>query len=161
MSFKYNISSGLSYINFAFDDISVYNQIMELFNYIREAKCDIIQICNFDNDLNIIDFYTEKQLSNFWWPTAKESKQFWDMYINLPKEERNEYLEKQSEILGWDFSTVFREIGYGEYEIIECKIINNSVGRLTFYPYAFPYGGITPLTQAIKAFGVRILNEMP
>ncbi|WP_338752709.1 hypothetical protein [Bacillus sp. FJAT-52991] len=140
------------YIDFSFSHLNIFLRIQKLFHYIKERKKDVIQTENFDDDIQLLDFFTEEELNYFWWPTEQENEEFWDIYIKLPKEKRLEHLTS----VPWDYATVFGEIGVGDYEITDCKMISNDKGRVYYYPIGFPYGGNEPLQEAIKVFGAKI-----
>lgn len=131
----------------------VLQRISELFEYIKQKKQEEIQIDGLENDLILMDFFQEQELSFFWWPTKEESAAFWGRYYQLPEEERDAYLLKMG---GWDYETVFDEIGQGEYRIISCTQTEQGKGCLFYEPFAFPYGGVEPLLQALRAFGAEI-----
>lgn len=142
------------YIKFSFINGNIYQRIEKLFNYIKAIKNEYIQIGNLDDDIKLLEFFSEEELNYFWWPTEQENNEFWDTYEKLPAKKKAEHLNS----VPWDYATVFDEIGQGEYEITNCRKINETTGILYFYPTAFPYGGTKPLQEAIKAFGAKIID---
>ena len=42
-----------------------------------------------------------------------------------------------------------------DVELRECSLINDSKGRLEFYAYGYPYGGITGLTMLLNSFDCK------
>ncbi|CZR97700.1 MULTISPECIES: hypothetical protein [unclassified Clostridioides] len=144
------------FIEFNVDNIEVFKRIENLFSYIASIKNDCVQV----NDLEyyilerVEDFYYREELDYFWWPTEEENKMFWEKYKQLDEEKRQEYLKS----VPWDFETVFSEIGIGDYTIEGCKMIEEKTSKLYFNPIGYPYGGNEVLQEALKAFGVVIVN---
>ena len=100
------------YIKFSFINGNIYQRIEKLFNYIKEIKNEYIQIGNLDDDIKLLEFFSEEELNYFWWPTEQENNEFWDTYEKLPAKKKAEHLNS----VPWDYAPVFDELvrKYGE-----------------------------------------------
>ncbi|GAA0086363.1 hypothetical protein UT300007_28020 [Clostridium sp. CTA-7] len=139
------------FIEFAYNDESVFRRIYTLIEYIKIKK----ELGKLDcEDSTILNFYKEEEIQYYWWPTEQENREFWDKYYSLDNEQRYLLLMNKS----WDLESVIDAIRTGEYIIIGVKVTAKGVGRLYYEPESYPYGGVQPLVELIKPFDIEIIR---
>lgn len=58
----------------------------------------------------------------------------------------------------WDFYRVFESVEEGDYDLLECVMIDSEVAEIHIYPFGYPYGGVGPFIALAEAFGFRVLG---
>jgi len=59
----------------------------------------------------------------------------------------------------WHFYSMIEHLVENlDVELLECKKIENTKGRLDFYAHGYPYGGITGLTMFLKSFDLKAIE---
>jgi hypothetical protein len=58
----------------------------------------------------------------------------------------------------WDFGSMIDAFRNGEYDLLGCRRLTATAGRLEFDPHAWPYGGTGCMRALIEAFGHRVVR---
>ncbi|EZH75908.1 hypothetical protein ATO12_03705 [Aquimarina atlantica] len=125
------------YIEFELPDERKFKDFLEVFRLISESKEN--------EDSKSEEFWLEKfpdyALENYYFAESDLKPEF-----------------KTADLDGeiWHFYTMTEHLVENlEVEFLECKRINDSLGRLDFYALSYPYGGISGMTMFLKSFGLR------
>lgn len=93
--------------------------------------------------------------SNFSWPTLEQRKHWLTIRNSVVTAIPNPSYQLSTL---WDFYRVFESIEEGEYDVLECELIELGVAELRINPHAYPYGGVGPLIALAEAFGFTVLG---
>jgi hypothetical protein len=93
--------------------------------------------------------------TRFEWPTAAERSHWLSV-----RDTKLIRIANPNQQLGarWDFYRIFESIEEGDYSILGCECVGDSVGELRIDPNGYPYGGVGPLIALAEAFGFEILG---
>jgi len=93
--------------------------------------------------------------AHFEWPTSEERSRWLSVRPFTPNA-----IPNPNQQLGarWDFYRVFESIEEGEYGLLGCDRVSDTVGELRIDTYSYPYGGVGPLIALAEAFGFVILG---
>jgi hypothetical protein len=116
-----------------------------------------------DKDAEAIDaespkwrnFFDERALAHFWWPTDEERAEWTRRWFATPVETRftDPALEHP-----WDFESLVDAFANGEYQLLGLRRVDPTRARFELDPYAFPYGGLGCVIALIEAFDLRVLE---
>ena len=141
-----------SYIEFEISEPARFDRLVQVVEALRQAKLS----GDFRDDQYWLGFFDEMAQSHFWWPTEEELNEWkrrWDATPVLQRS-TDPSLERP-----WHFGSMIDAIREGEYELVRCSQVSDSVGRLEFRPRADPFGGEDALHTLIESFGFRVLRE--
>src|SRR4051794_6485468 len=65
---------------------------------------------------------------------------------------------RQPQRARWDFYRVFESIEEGEYGLLGCERVSDTVGELRIDTYSYPYGGVGALIALAEAFRFEVLG---
>jgi hypothetical protein len=102
------------------------------------------------------EFFDEKALERFWWPTPEERADWARRWFATPLPQR---WEDPSLKNPWDFESLIDAFFNNESELGTCERVSASEGRLYFEPLAWPYGGAECFRGLIEAFDGVVLEE--
>jgi hypothetical protein len=94
--------------------------------------------------------------ANFEWPTAEERERWLSVRDSTPI-----LIADPNQQIGarWDFYRVFESFEEGDYVMLECERVSDSIGELRIDPcFGYPYGGVGPLIALAEAFGFQVLG---
>ncbi len=96
-----------------------------------------------------IRFFTDEQLSAFWWPASDEAeatKKTWgEVPVFKVAEERS--------ARDWDIYSMVETLLGSEYTLLGVSVVDAARRRIDFHPSAFPFGGTESLQRLVRAFG--------
>ncbi|SFI69988.1 MULTISPECIES: hypothetical protein [unclassified Bacillus (in: firmicutes)] len=78
------------------------------------------------------------------------------LWKQTPVEER---LTEPKLVIPWDFESMIKAFACGGYELISCEKVLTNIGRIEFYPYAWPYGGSDVFRALNEYSGFKIIDE--
>jgi hypothetical protein len=104
-----------------------------------------------------LDFFDAKATSFFWHPTEPEFKDWKRRWFATPVEER---WNEQTLETPWDFDSMIGAFEDGDYELLGCHRLSDTVARLNFSPYGSPYGGTGCMQALIEAFGHQVTSVL-
>jgi hypothetical protein len=140
-------------VEFEIADPGRFELLRTVFNALRAAKA----AGNFTEDHSgWVVYFDDAARSAFWWPTQAETDEWLKRWNETPVEQR---LHDPSLHRPWDFESMIDAFANGEYDLGECKRVNETTGRLTFYEHAFPFGGSGCMRALIEAFGHRVTRD--
>jgi hypothetical protein len=140
------------FIDFEIADDDRFRRLGAVFDALRAAK----QSDDWQNDEYWLAFFDQEARSHFWWPTAAEMEDYNRRWFSTPVSQRS---TDPSLITPWDFGSMIDAFRNGDYDLLECKRVSERVGRLTFDPNGWPYGGKDCMRALVEAFGNRISAE--
>jgi len=129
-----------------------FSRLVAVFNALRVAK----QSDEWRDDDYWLAFFDEQARSHFWWPTAAEMEDWNRRWFSTPVPER--FTDPALATL-WDFGSMIDAFQSGEYDLLACERRTDRIGRLSFEPHGWPYGGSGCMTALIEAFGHKVTVE--
>ncbi|CAL2089669.1 conserved protein of unknown function [Tenacibaculum sp. 190524A02b] len=123
------------YIEFEVNNLNKFNDLIELLNLIFESKNNE----DFKTDKYWLDKFPNYALRHYYFGERDLKPQF---KTHKPNDGT------------WHFYSMIEHLLENiEIEFLGCKKIEEKKGRLEFYAFSYPYGGITGLTMFLKSFG--------
>ncbi|MDM5155410.1 hypothetical protein QUF88_16840 [Bacillus sp. DX1.1] len=141
------------YFEFVIHKEAHFQKLREFFYKLKEEKEKEMIDCS---DSMWLEYFEEDVLKQFWWPTEKELYNYRILWEQTPVEER---LTDPKLVTPWDFESMIDAFACGEYELISCEKASNNIGRIEFYPYAWPYGGSDVFKALIEYSEFKIIHE--
>lgn len=142
-------------VQFHINDEQRFGELCSLYAEIKHDK----DAGKFRDPAEWVALVPDRVKANFEWPTAEERERWVAVrdstVIAVP--ESNEQLGAK-----WDFYRAFEAFEAGEYLVLDCVRVGESVGELRIDPcFGYPYGGVGPLIALAEAFGFEItgVNE--
>ena len=91
-----------------------------------------------------------------------------ERFITDFQQEKNVQNEATTDDIKWlsyfdqgiEFSWLLDILYNGEYELVSVKTINETIGRLEYKPWAWPYGGPEALQWLVQMFGFQIVKAV-
>ncbi|MEH7459022.1 hypothetical protein CON65_11245 [Bacillus pseudomycoides] len=141
------------YFEFLIHKEAYFHKLRECFYKLKEEKeKEMID----SSDSMWLEYFDEDVLKQFWWPTEEELHNHWILWEQTPVEER---LREPKLETPWDFESMIDTFACGEYELVFCEKVSNNIGRIEFYPNAWPYGGSDVFRALIEYSGFKIIDE--
>ena len=122
------------YIEFKVNDLARFKLLQNIFQKIKADKDND----SFQEDKTYLQFFDEKAKSYFGWYSDKEIKEWSEKWFSTPVESRWTNRELK---MKWIFGSMIDSFKNSEYELLSCKMISIDKARMTYKPFAFPYGG--------------------
>ncbi|MCX2824560.1 MULTISPECIES: hypothetical protein [Bacillus] len=141
------------YFEFVIHKESCFHRLRKFFYNLKEEKEKEMIDCS---DSMWLDYFEEDVLKQFWWPTEEELRNYQMLWEQTPIEKR---LTDPELTTPWDFESMIDAFACGEYELVSCEKVSNNIGRIEFYPYAWPYGGSDVFRALIEYSGFKIIDE--
>jgi hypothetical protein len=93
--------------------------------------------------------------AGFHWPTEDERAKWLAVRDSIPIA-----ISHPSQQLGaaWNFYSVFEAVEDGEYDLLGCEMVGDSVAEMRIDPHSYPYGGVGPFIALVEAFGFGVLG---
>jgi hypothetical protein len=138
-------------VRFAVDDLQRFEALRSLYLEVGRDK----DTGRFRDPAEWVRMVPDEIKARFSWPTPEERAQWLSVrnsvVIGIPD---------PSQRLGakWDFYRVFEAIAESEYDVLDCVLLEPSVGELRVNPHAYPYGGVGPLIALAEGFGFTVLG---
>ena len=126
-----------------------FRRLVTVFDALRAAK----ESDEWRDDEYWLAFFDQEALSHFWWPTAAEAEEQSRRWFATPIPQR---FTDPSLVTPWHFGSMIDAFRNGDYELLRCERVSESVGRLSFDPYGWPYGGTGCMRALVESFGHRI-----
>jgi hypothetical protein len=126
-----------------------FRRLATVFGALRAAK----ESDEWRDDGYWLAFFDQEALSHFWWPTAAEAEEQSRRWFATPVPQR---FTDPSLVTPWYFGSMIEAFRHGDYELLQCERVSENVGRLSFYPYGWPYGGTGCMRALVESFGHRI-----
>ena len=139
------------YVEFAFLDESRFNGLQIAFERIRQAK----DKGDWEDDNYWLQYFDDAARECFWWPTQLEIEDWQRRWFSTAVEQR---FTEPSLRTPWIFGSMIDAFRNGEYELLACQKMSDSVGRLEFLPHSYPYGGTDCMVALVESFGCRVLH---
>ena len=97
--------------------------------------------------------FDDEALDSFYWPTPEKRAQWLTDVRHRPIR-----ITPTEETKGqrWDFFSMIDAFANGEYELQRCEMASPGKGKLEFYSFAYPYGGVGCMVALIEAFGFTV-----
>jgi hypothetical protein len=140
------------FVEFEVADDDRFRRLKSVFDALREAK----QSDDWHDDGYWLTFFDADARAHFWWPTPAELEAWTRRWMATPVPQR---FTDPSLDHAWDFESMIEAFRNGEYDLLECQRTPTHVGRLTFDPHAWPYGGARCMRALIEAFGHRVTAD--
>ena len=142
-----------SYLDFALADAERFSKLQIVFAALKDAKsADTIDT---DDDC-WLGFFDDTAREHFWWPTPEEVADWQRRWQSTPVPQR---FTDPSLVTPWDFSSMIEAFKNGEYELLALDRTSDTTGRLTFNPFAWPFGGTGCMRALIESFGAVVTHE--
>lgn len=93
--------------------------------------------------------------SYFGWYSESEIKEWERRWFSTPVETR--WTDPSLE-MKWTFGSMLEAFQNGGYSLSSCEMMSDKTARLSYEPYAHPYGGNEAIQVLIKSFGFKITN---
>lgn len=100
-----------------------------------------------------LEYFDATARSHFWWPTPDEVDDWRRRWFGTPVATR--FTDPTLKI-PWTFGSMIGALKNGDYELLGCRKISDSVGRFEFTPHGHPYGGTGCMRALIEAFDHRV-----
>ena len=138
-------------VKFAVNDLQRFEALHSLFAEVKRDK-DADQ---FREPAEWVRWVPDEVKGRFSWPTPQERAHWLGMRGSVVIA-----IDEPSPQLGaeWDFYRVFEALESGEYDVLDCALVEPGVGELQIDPHAYPYGGVGPLIALAEAFGFMVLG---
>lgn len=128
------------YIEFEINNVDKFNDLIKLISLISESK----KSGDYKTDKYWLDRFPNYALRHYYF-TESDLK---------PEFKTNEQTNGT-----WHFYSMIEHLIENiEVEILGCKNVTEKIGRLDFYAFSYPYGGITGLTIFLKSFGFKAIK---
>ncbi len=140
------------FVEFEICSIDGYRKLEVVTSALVEAK----RTNNWRDDAFWLAFFDAAARAHFWWPTPAEIEDWRQRWFNTPVANR---LTDPSLRTPWIFGAMIEAFKNGEYKLLGCQKISDSLGRFEFSSYAHPYGGTGCMRALIEAFDLRVIHE--
>lgn len=140
------------FVEFKISDDDRFRRLHIAFEAIRSAK----QSEEWKDDDYWLGFFDSASRSKFWWPSPQELEDWAKRWQSTPVPQR---FTDPSLQRPWDFGSMIDAFRNGDYDLLDCERVSEQVGRLTFNPHAWPYGGTSCMRALVEAFGHRVTSE--
>jgi len=138
-------------VQFRIHDNQRFGELVTLFREIGNDKdCGL-----FRDARRWLSLVPDAIKTQFEWPTATERARWLMARGSTPIRIADPHQQLGAR---WDFYRVFESIEEGDYSVLGCESVGNSVGELRIDPNGYPYGGVGPLIALAEAFGFEILG---
>lgn len=137
------------FIEFKVDAGHRFKQLQAAFNELKIDK----DADAFRPDAEWPELFDSQAMGHFCWPTP-EMRMRW-----VNESQRHCIIETPTESasgLRWDFFSMIDAFRNGDYELRSCELISSDKGRLEFYAFGYPYGGVGCMVALIESFGFKI-----
>lgn len=142
---------GSQYVEFAVTNENRFKDLQKVFDQLKSDKDED----NMGDDPEpYLVLFDEQARNYFVWSTPEEDALWLKRWFATPIATR--WTDK-SLYRGWDFGSMIEAFRNGEYELLSCKMLGSNVARLSFYAYAYPYGGTGCLQALVESFGFTVL----
>lgn len=137
------------YIEFEVSDPERFERLKAVFLELKKDK----DADDFRPDEEWPKLFDEESLDFFYWPTSAERAQWLnDMSYRPILITPTEETQGQQ----WDFFSMIDAFRNGEYELQQCEMESPGNGKLEFYSFAYPYGGVGCMVALIESCGFRV-----
>jgi hypothetical protein len=141
-----------SHVEFEITDAGRFSRLVTVFDALKRAK----ETGEWRDDEYWLRFFDESAKTTFWWPTQEELKYWERRWFSTPVPQRWTDPSLQTP---WLFGSMIEAFETGEYELLGCRLISPSRGRIEFEPLAWPFGGTDCMKALIESFGFRVTGE--
>lgn len=104
----------------------------------------------------ILDFQKAKECQE---PEITEDKKWLNYFDQSSLEKFFHWGDWEEGLEKWDFESWLDAIYNGEYQLQGCRIISDTIARLEYAAWAWPYGGADSLRHLIQLFQLTITKE--
>ncbi|MEP0266867.1 hypothetical protein [Dokdonia sp.] len=126
------------YIEFEINNVAKFHDLAKLLDLISESK----KSGDYKTDNYWLDKFPDYTLEHYYFSES-------DL--------KPEFQTSTSDGGTWHFYSMTQHLVKNiEIDFLKCKNIGDGKGRLEFYAYAYPYGGITGLTMLLNSFGFKV-----
>ena len=139
------------YVEFKITSTEQFSRLQQIVEALRKAK----EEDQFPDDEQWKQFFSDEEISTFWWPTEKEREDWSKRWYSKPFEER---ISDPTLRTPWDFGSMLDAIREGEYSIVGLVSDSFGRGRLEFVPQAYPFGGTGAFRALILAYGHGLIG---
>lgn len=121
-----------------------------------QARTDREREAAFRDDAHWQALFDEQAQLFFRQPTEDDDQAWLSRWLATPVAKRatDPNLKRR-----WSLSSLIESFKNGEFEIISCQMVSPERARLTFSPFAWPYGGTEGMRILLEAFGFQLLPE--
>jgi hypothetical protein len=142
----------INFVEFIVNDLKRFEMLRKVFNELKKSK----NTDSFEEDDFYLSFFDEKAKSYFGWYSAEENFEWSEKWFATPYEQRwnNPDLERK-----WDFGSMIDAFKNVEYELLNCEMVSEDKAKITFDPWAYPFGGTGCLKALVESFGFEITKE--
>ena len=151
------------YIDFTVDDSERFLALSRAFAALQQDKNRQIQAQNdeeaaraFREEDQWLAFFDERARAHFWWPSQAELDAHTAQWFATPLPDRwtDPTLKRP-----WLFSSMIYAFQNAEFELLTCHMLTSNTARITFDPWAHPYGGTGCLKALVEAFDCKVIAE--
>lgn len=139
------------YVKFTINDHVKFRKLVAIFEQLKADK-DQGEIGNEDQYL---PFFDNQERSYFWWPSDEEIKDWKEQWDSAPSATRTSDPKLKRPLL---FDAMISAFADGEYELINCRSDDGTIGLLEFKSMAYPYGGTGCMQALIECFGFSVVE---
>lgn len=138
-------------VRFSVNDQQRYQILRSIYAKVKQDK----DAGQFRDPQEWVKMVPDEIKSNFSWPSPEQRKHWLSIRNSVVTAIPNPSYQLTTL---WDFYRVFESIEEGEYDVLECELIEPGVAELHINPHAYPYGGVGPLIALAEAFGFTVLG---
>jgi hypothetical protein len=139
-------------VEFEVADKDRFRRLSAVFDALRAAKV----ADEWRDDDYWLGFFDAEARSRFWLPTPAEQEDWNRRWFSTPVPQR---FTDPSLVTPWDFGSMIDAFRNGDYDLLACEQLSERVGRLSFDPHGWPYGGTGCMRALVEAFGHRVTAE--
>jgi hypothetical protein len=138
-------------VSFTVNDARRFEALRSLFAEVKRDKT----AGQFRDPKEWVHLVPDEVKGRFSWPTQEERERWLAIRASTPISVPSPSHQLGSE---WDFFRVFEAVEEGEYDLLSCDRVGESVAEMHIDPHAYPYGGVGPLIALAEAFGFTVLG---
>ncbi|MDN4595210.1 hypothetical protein [Polycladomyces subterraneus] len=142
------------YIEFKVNDDTRFRQLQRFVKDFQRDRDE--EIRETVDDSKWLDYFDEKMLQQFWWPTEKDWEEYTRIWESLTFEERQNDPRLQHP---WEFTSWLDCIYTGEHKLLSCEKTSPNLARLEYLTLSWPYGSVDALRHIVQIFGFEIVRE--
>lgn len=139
------------FIEFSVNDPQRFQRLKCAFDELKKDK----NSGTFRSDEDWPKLFDSAALDCFSWQSAEGRRQWLDdsqhhPILVTPTEDATG--------LRWDFFSMIDAFRNGEYELRSCELVASGKGRMEFFAFAYPYGGVGCMVALIESFGFKVIG---
>lgn len=137
------------YLEFAVEDLTRFELLQRIFERLKQDKATD----QIGDDSQYLEYFDQEARSYFGWYSEEENQAWLKRWLDTPYETRWKDPSLQRR---WHFCSMIDAFRNGEYALQSCHLIEPKLARLTYLPWAGPYGGTGCMRALIESFGFSV-----